>query len=111
MDIRPRLLGSFVLPYHTSHEGTLVGGLSGIDYDPATGEYLLISDDRSNFAPARFYRARIGTGSSGIDSIVFTGLSILKRPDGSPFADSKKNILASADPEALRYNGRKQLIA
>ena len=34
-------------------DGAPVGGLSGLDYDPATGEYWAISDDRSELAPAR----------------------------------------------------------
>ncbi|GAA3325262.1 hypothetical protein GCM10020331_056420 [Ectobacillus funiculus] len=35
--------------------GTPVGGLSGIDYDPQTKKWIMISDDRSDLAPARFF--------------------------------------------------------
>ena len=36
-------------------EGTLVGGLSAIAYDRSQDRFYALSDDRSHFAPARFY--------------------------------------------------------
>src|SRR5689334_2390030 len=42
-----RLLGQQILPRRMEFEGTVVGGLSGIDYDTAHKRYLLISDDRT----------------------------------------------------------------
>ncbi|WP_251056110.1 esterase-like activity of phytase family protein [Streptomyces sp. ISL-94] len=41
-----RLLGERTVPHKLDFRGTTVGGLSGIDRDPCTGEYALISDDR-----------------------------------------------------------------
>ncbi|HEY5465354.1 MAG TPA: esterase-like activity of phytase family protein [Hanamia sp.] len=38
---------------------TTIGGLSGIDFDPQKKLYYMISDDRSDKNPARFYTARI----------------------------------------------------
>jgi len=52
-------IGSDSLPTGFAFQGTNVGGLSGIDYNPATGRYYAISDDRSQFNPARFYELSI----------------------------------------------------
>ena len=51
---RLRLIGEARLPHRLQFQGTTVGGLSGIDYDPVDDLYYLISDDGSNFNPARF---------------------------------------------------------
>lgn len=44
------------VPIPTEFEGTVVGGLSGLTYDRSRNQFYAISDDRSNYAPARFYR-------------------------------------------------------
>ena len=53
-----RFLGATNVPNEAEVDGTLVGGLSGIDYDPVSQEWAIISDDKSDHAPARFYLAR-----------------------------------------------------
>ena len=42
-----RLLGVRTIPHRLSFDGTVVGGLSGIDRDPVDDLYYLISDDKS----------------------------------------------------------------
>jgi len=37
-----RLIGQQVLPRRSEFQGTVVGGLSGIDYDAANNRYVLI---------------------------------------------------------------------
>jgi len=54
-----KYLGGYEVPYNMQFKGTTVGGLSGIDYDSYSNVYYLISDDRSNENPARFYTANI----------------------------------------------------
>ena len=83
-------------------EGTTVGGLSGIDYDPARGEYLLISDDRSDFAPVRYYTARWPQPEAAAP--VPTGVVTLQRPGGGPWPNRRNAVpgLPVPDPEALR---------
>ncbi len=88
---------------HRLHiEGTTVGGLSGIDYDPVRGEYLLISDDRSDLAPVRFYIAR--WPQPGTAEPAPMGVVQLQRPGGGPWPDRRHavNGLPVPDPEALR---------
>lgn len=99
-----KYLAEYRIPNDLKYKGTAVGGLSGIDYDPSTNAYYLISDDRSDINPARFYRAKIGVSELGIDQVQFTGLHFLRNPDGKYFPKAKENILQSTDPESIRYN-------
>ncbi|MFE7722306.1 esterase-like activity of phytase family protein [Nocardia rhizosphaerihabitans] len=93
-----RVLGEQVVEHDLDFRGTVVGGLSGVDYLPGTGEFVFISDDRSEKNPARVYTARIPVGESGIGPVEFTGTTPLRRPDGS-FYPSK-----SVDPEDIRVD-------
>jgi len=42
-----RLIGQQILPRRAEFSATVVGGLSGIDYDAKTDSYFIISDDRT----------------------------------------------------------------
>src|SRR5687767_11421226 len=46
--LQVKVLGVQTFPPDLMYEGTLVGGLSGIDYDPESGHWIAISDDRSD---------------------------------------------------------------
>ncbi|HYX18834.1 MAG TPA: phytase [Nostoc sp.] len=74
---------------------TPLGGLSGVTYDAANNRYYAISDDRSQFGPARFYTFTTDTG------VTFTNVTPLKDSNGNLFATF------SIDPEgiALTNNG------
>lgn len=93
-----RLLGEQVLPNAMEFQGTTVGGLSGIDRDPRTGDYVLICDDRSDMQPARFYTASVDVGENGLGAVELTGTRPLLRPDGSTYPT------ATVDPEDLRVD-------
>ena len=86
---RVRLLGEQIVPFNLSFQGTTVGGLSSIDRDPRTGQYVLISDDRSAINPARFYTAKIDVDASGVHSVQFTGTHPFLRPDGKTYPTIK----------------------
>lgn len=49
-------------------DGTPVGGLSGITYDRSRDRFYAVSDDRSNFAPARFYTLQFSFAPSSTAS-------------------------------------------
>ncbi|MFS0518554.1 phytase [Nostoc sp. UIC 10607] len=68
---------------------TPVGGLSGVTYDAANNRYYAISDDRSQFGPARFYTFTTDT------AVTFTNVT--------PLRDINKNLFAtfSIDPEGI----------
>ncbi|MBZ8182605.1 esterase-like activity of phytase family protein [Oscillatoria salina] len=68
LDLKLEFLDEYQLP-KSNFNGTKVGGLSAIAYDPASSNYYVISDDRSNFAPARFYTFNIGFNQKDLDKI------------------------------------------
>ena len=95
-----RLLGSQVIPHHLDFRGMPVGGLSGIDYDPASDRYFLISDDRGRFAPNRFYVARLAVDERGFHDAALESVVTLLAPDGGPYP------VSAADSEAIRFDAR-----
>jgi hypothetical protein len=58
LDLSLELVGVYQLP-KLDFEGTKVGGLSGLTYDRQHNCFYAISDDRSEFAPARFYTLKL----------------------------------------------------
>ena len=94
-------IGQQIVPNKTRFNGTLIGGLSSLDYNPATDRYLAISDDRNN---ARFYELSLDlalfqrSATPGMDGVKFHSVTLLRGPDGNSF---EKNGL---DPEALRFD-------
>lgn len=107
---RLKFIGEYIVPYNFPFNGTVTGGLSGIDYDAATGEYFLICDDRSALNPARFYTARLYFSDKSFDSVKFTAVTTLLQANGQPYPDTKTNPRLTPDPEAMRYNAKKQLL-
>ncbi|MFD6155763.1 esterase-like activity of phytase family protein [Nocardia sp. NPDC060256] len=99
-DARPavRLLGEQVVPNDLVFQDTAVGGLSGIDFNSRTGDYVLISDDRSERDPARFYTARFPVGENGIGPVTFTGTRPLLTAGGAAYGPK------SVDPEEIRVD-------
>lgn len=97
-------IGEYDIPYNFPYAGTVVGGLSGIDYDAKNNRYYLISDDRSDRNPARFYTANISLGAKGIDTVIFTGMKYMRQPDGNTYPNNKQDRFNTPDPEAMRYN-------
>jgi hypothetical protein len=97
-------IGQQIVPSDVRFKGTLVGGLSSLDYNPLTDRYLAISDDRSKKNPARFYELSLDlaqfqrSATPGMSGVVFHAVTVIQRPGGGPF---KKN---SVDPEGLRLD-------
>lgn len=99
-----RLLDVNIIPHNFTYENTLVGGLSGIDYNSKTNQYYIISDERSATSPARFYTADIDIQNNKIASVNFTSVHTLKQAGGHTFPSIKENAVRAADPESIRYN-------
>lgn len=97
-------LGQQIVPSGTVFNGTVVGGLSGIDRDPVSGRFVAISDDRSNINPARFYELSLDlkqfvrSGTPGRAGVTFHSVTTLLRQDGQPYTPN------TLDPESLRFN-------
>lgn len=100
-----RYLGQQVVPHAYEYAGTTVGGLSGIDFDPATHRFVAISDDRSERQPARFYALALDPAAfntreqPGFDGVRFVGVTTLKTTEGAVHAQG------TVDPEAIRHAG------
>ncbi|MPY56652.1 esterase-like activity of phytase family protein [Streptomyces spongiae] len=92
-----RLLDTLTVPAGTTEDGMPFGGLSGIDYDRRSGEYVAISDDRSENGKARFYTLRLPLRGGAFTKPVVEGLTVLDDTDGEPFATK------AVDPESIRW--------
>jgi hypothetical protein len=102
-----RFIGEYILPAGLQFKNTVVGGLSGIDYNPARDEYYMICDDPSVKGPARYYTAKIPFTGKGIDSVQITDVTALLNPRGQAYTDITKDRLHSADVEAMRYDAKR----
>lgn len=97
-------LGQQIVPSGHSFSGTTVGGLSSLEHIAATGRYLAISDDRSQFNPARYYELALNlnqfvrSASPGMAGVSFNAVTTIQNVGGAPFA------LNTVDPEAMRFN-------
>jgi hypothetical protein len=86
--------------------GTVVGGLSSIDYDASASRYFAISDDRSALNPARYYTLELDltkfqrAGNPGMAGVSFTGVTTILTPAGAAFA------LNQVDPEGMRLDAK-----
>ncbi len=98
-----RFIGEAVVPHRMAVGGTIFGGISGIDYDEARDQYYLLSDDRSEYSPARFYTAKIAITGKEIKVPQITSVVTLKRPDGTDYGSEKSGAKDVPDPESIRY--------
>ncbi|GAA2162586.1 esterase-like activity of phytase family protein [Actinomadura napierensis] len=105
-----RFLGERRLPHLMKFQGTTVGGLSGIDRDPRTGDWYMISDDRWRYDPARFYTGRVDIDrrTGRFSGVRITGAHTLTGPDGKPYPGFGKP--RSVDPESIRYDARRHRV-
>lgn len=102
-----KFLDEYILPLNGTFQNTLVGGLSGIDYDRKNNRYFLISDDPSQFSPARIYTAQIDIKENKIDTIIFTGVKFLRQGNGQQYPKYQYGKNLKADGESVRYNPQK----
>jgi hypothetical protein len=100
-----RFIGQQNVPTGMIVDGTVVGGLSGIDYDPASGRYVAISDDRSRHGPARFYDIRLSLTAGHFAGVRFDGAHMLRQADRTYFPKG------GIDAESIRFAGGDLLYA
>jgi hypothetical protein len=82
-----------------------VGGLSGIDFDAPRGDWIAISDDRSELAPARAHRLAMALSATAFDSLEVTRLQVLRQAGGSPYPNRRQGGEVP-DFEAIRVDPR-----
>ncbi|MEB3217601.1 MAG: esterase-like activity of phytase family protein [Nostocales cyanobacterium 94392] len=90
-------IGEAILPTDTKFENTQLGGLSGITYDSQNQLYYIISDDRSQKSPARFYTFKINLNIDSFQNndIKPVAVTTLKDKNGKTFSPG------SIDPEGI----------
>ncbi|MFN2115952.1 MAG: phytase [Anaerolineae bacterium] len=90
------LIGAVTFDTGHTFEDTEFGGLSAITWD-AEDTFYVLSDDRSQRDPARFYTVRIDLGDGSLDDgdVVIEAVTMLRDVDGEPFAAS------AVDPEGI----------
>jgi len=98
-----RFIGGVALPQGLEVEGTRIGGLSGLDYDAAQDSFLVLSDDRSDFAPARFYEMKLRFADGRLAGADIHSVTILRQSDGTPFPNVKQGGEVP-DPESIRID-------
>jgi len=99
-----KFLDEYVLPLNPVFQNTVIGGLSGIDYDAQNNQYFLISDDPSQYSPARIYTAKIGIRENKIDTIQFTGVNFILQQNGKEYPKLGTDKTLKADGESVRYD-------
>jgi hypothetical protein len=99
---RLRLLAEGTLPHRLGFQGTTVGGLSGLDFDPATGLWLALCDDRSELQPARFYTLRMDIAEGRPLAPELLSAVTLRDARGQPFPPRRAGGEV-VDPEACRW--------
>lgn len=106
-----KLLDIYTVPFNMPFDGTVIGGLSGVDYDPVKKLYYFISDDRSQFSAARYYAASIAIKDNHIDTVAFTKVVKLLDAGGHTYPSSAVDPYHTPDPEALRLDPlRRQML-
>lgn len=105
LNLKLEFLDKYDLPNNTKFSDTPVGGLSAITYDRDKDRFYILSDDRSNLAPARFYTARLNLKQNEnkaikIENLTFEKVTWLRDREGKEYPPG------SIDPEGLALSPR-----
>ncbi len=92
-------LGAYQLP-KLKYKDTPVGGLSALTYDRQRDRFYALSDDRSQFAPARFYTLKLNlkpsdTGEIALENVDIENVTFLTDENGATYPKG------SLDPEGI----------
>lgn len=104
MDVKLEFLDEYQLEKQ-DFENTTVGGLSAIAYNRQRDRFYVLSDDRSEKAPARFYTLKIDLKSENpdkttINKITLEKVTTLKNQNGELFPRQ------TLDPEGIALSPR-----
>lgn len=100
-------LDEYTLPSTLEVDGTPVRGLSALTYDRQGDRFLVLSDDRGDQAPARFYTLnltltapQLETGAIAIQDITINEAITLLDEAGNPY------LAGTVDPEGIALSPR-----
>ncbi|MES2611009.1 MAG: esterase-like activity of phytase family protein [Pseudomonadota bacterium] len=100
-----RLIGQQILPRRMEYQGTVVGGISGIDYDEKSNQFVLLSDDRTTTDSAnapRMYTVRLNYDANSFSGVQFLSTFSMKQPGGAVYPKVPDPLVA--DPESVRID-------
>jgi ribA/ribD-fused uncharacterized protein len=106
---RLRLIGVQTIPLRQPYQGTVIGGLSGLDYDPGSDRWVSESDDKSEFSPGRFYTLRLNYDEKSFAPVEVTGVTFFRQADGTTYPDKPHAIAHGGevpDLESVRFDPR-----
>ena len=106
---RLRLIGETRLPHRMTFMDTTVGGLSGLDYDPADDIWYALSDDGSDINAARFYTLRLKISPTVLGHAELLSVVTMRQSDGSPYPGRSRGGTVP-DPESIRYRPQTQTL-
>ncbi|WMN06540.1 esterase-like activity of phytase family protein [Marivirga arenosa] len=90
------LVDQIILDPNKIKDESVLGGLSSIDY-LGSNQYIIISDDRSEYSDARLYKLQIQFSEEGIENYEFLNTIYLKNELNNRFSQDE------LDPESIRY--------
>lgn len=89
-------------------ENTQVGGLSGLAYDRINDIFYAVSDDRSDFAPARFYALKLKFNKQKeqpkLENVKVIGVNFLKNKQGNTYPKGE------VDSEGIALTGDRTVL-
>ncbi|HTJ97403.1 MAG TPA: esterase-like activity of phytase family protein, partial [Rhodocyclaceae bacterium] len=103
-------IGQQIIPNGTVFNSTNIGGLSAIDYDPASKRYFALSDDRSEHNAMRFYTFSLDLekfkrdSQPGMAGVHFENVTSILQANGNVYPKG------GADPEGLRYDAKRHAL-
>ncbi len=92
-----RLLGEQRIALNAPFMGTVIGGLSGIDYDRQSDTWVAESDDRSDVSPARFYSLKLRFDLHGFHALQVSAVTLLRQADGSLYPNAQEASVRGGD--------------
>lgn len=101
LDISLEFLDDYTLPKQ-NYEGTRVGGLSGISYDRQRDRFYVLSDDRGDYAPSRYYTVKLNLepnefNTPSIKNLEIQGVTYIKNQEGENYSRGQIN------PEGIAF--------
>jgi hypothetical protein len=102
-----KFIGEQRIPYKQAFQSTTVGGLSGIDYDSKSGNWIMQSDDRSDINPARFYTAKLTYDANAFSAVTLTNVATFKQQNGTTYPNKTQYPTVGGevpDTESIRFD-------
>lgn len=104
-----KLIGTTSLGADAQMAGLRIGGVSGIDFDPASRRWYMISDDRSEHGPARFWTLQIAYDAGRAPVVDILAVHPILTGAGTAFPAPGTGQEAS-DAESVRFSPRDGLL-